>query len=172
MSRQIFQIYFLSVDGIPSDVPVGTILSWVLRVDDAGGEIVDLPDGWMRCDGSVIPHGSIWTGKNVPNLNGERRFLRGGNDEDMLKLEEDQMQDHIHDFEDPGHGHAQNQCFRAYFKGGGTTEAFSNYHCNGATYPTYSSQTGLSMGGVSSDYRRGAETQPRNMNVIFIIRVW
>ena len=95
----------ISVNEIPPEVPVGTILSWVLRVDNDGGDIVDLPDGWMRCDGSVIPHGSIWTGKNVPNLNGERRFLRGGPDEDLLTLEDDQVQDHHHIVVDPGHSH-------------------------------------------------------------------
>ena len=93
-----------SVSSLP-EVPVGTILSWVLRVDNDGGEIVDLPDGWMRCDGSVIPPGSIWTGKQVPNLNGERRFLRGGSDAKILTLEDDQIMEHEHKLDDPGHAH-------------------------------------------------------------------
>ena len=86
---------------------MGTILSWVLRVDNSSGEFIDIPNGWMRCDGSVIPHGSIWTGKRVPNLNEERRFLKGGLDEDMLKLEEDQILNHNHHLTiiDPGHVH-------------------------------------------------------------------
>ena len=86
------------------EVPVGTIISWVLRVDKSGAT-VDLPDGWMRCDGSTVPSGSIWAGKKVPDLNGERRFLRGGADQDVLSLEEDQMEDHGHTVSDPGHVH-------------------------------------------------------------------
>ena len=51
------------------EVPIGTILAWVLKVDkdDTGDNTVDLPDGWLRCDGSTIPHhnGSIWAGQRV-----------------------------------------------------------------------------------------------------------
>ena len=32
----------------------------------------------------------------MPDLNGERRFLRGGPDSDVLKMEEDQVEDHHH----------------------------------------------------------------------------
>ena len=88
--------------------PVGTITAWIMNVKDGdGGTIADLPDGWVRCDGTLIPFGSgsIWDGKRTPDLNGERRFLRGGPDGDMLKLEEDQLQDHKHKITDPGHKH-------------------------------------------------------------------
>ena len=32
------------------EVPIGTILAWVLKVnrEATGGDTVDLPDGWMR----------------------------------------------------------------------------------------------------------------------------
>ena len=84
---------FCSVDKL-AEFPVGTILSWVMKVDNDGGEIVDLPSGWIRCDGGTIPHiddgESIWAGKRVPDLNGERRFLRGGDDVSVLTMEDDQ----------------------------------------------------------------------------------
>ena len=97
-------IFKILVDILPM-VPIGTILPWVMRLE--GGVNADIPDGWVRCDGSaVLDHnGSIWAGLTVPNLNGERRFLRGGLDEDVLNLEDDQMQDHLHEFNDPGHAH-------------------------------------------------------------------
>merc|ERR1712241_1100291 len=60
----------LEISELP-EVPIGTILSWVVKVDKNGGDIASLPDGWLRCDGSTIPAGSIWTGKTLPNLNGE-----------------------------------------------------------------------------------------------------
>ena len=50
----------------------------------------------IRCDVSTIGHPSPWAGKLTPDLNNEKRFLRGGHDSDQLKLEEDQMQDHKH----------------------------------------------------------------------------
>ena len=87
-----------------SEVPVGTITAWILNVKDAD-KFADLPDGWVRCDGSIIPHGSIWAGKQTPDLNNEKRFLRGATDKEMLTLEDDQIQDHEHIFNDPGHTH-------------------------------------------------------------------
>ena len=59
----------------------------------------------VRCDGNTIPEPSIWAGKLTPDLNGEKRFLRGNSDSNVLNLEEDQMQDHKHTLTDPGHGH-------------------------------------------------------------------
>ena len=103
----------ISVSKLP-EVPIGTILSWVPEVDHNGGEFASLPDGWIRCDGSKIPsaNGSIWAGKMVPDLNGERRFLRGGSDNDVLTMEEAQMESHDHSVSasahvyDPGHSHS------------------------------------------------------------------
>ena len=39
----------------------------------------------------AIPEG-IWAGSFTPNLNGEGRFLRGGQDNNVLTLEEDTFQ--------------------------------------------------------------------------------
>ena len=152
-------------------VPIGTILPWVLKLE--GGQTVNIPDGWMRCDGSTVlnHNGSIWAGLILPNLNGERRFLRGGSDEDVLKLEDDQMQDHKHIFHDPGHSHI-------YW----ATKTYTGCRDNACDDDTYqpqeyekkseSSSTGASVDYVMTDYRSGSETRPKNMNVIYIIRVW
>ena len=86
------------------EAPLGTITAWVTK-PSSGGMEASLPDGWQKCDGSLISAPSLWEGKVTPNLNGERRFLRGGSDADMLKLEEDQLQEHTHKVNDPGHNH-------------------------------------------------------------------
>ena len=86
------------------EAPLGSITAWVTKPSSDGLE-ASLPDGWQRCDGSLISAPSIWEGKITPNLNSERRFLRGGSDADMLKLEEDQLEDHAHKVSDPGHNH-------------------------------------------------------------------
>ena len=165
-----------SVSSLP-EVPVGTILSWVLRVDNSsGGEIADLPEGWMRCDGSVIPPGSIWTGKQVPNLNGERRFLRGGSDAEILTLEEDQIMEHEHNLDDPGHAHPY---VDRYLDDSADSQYFGHKEVAHPYYPgvshavaTSATTTGASVAGVSSQYRHGGENRPKNMGIIWIIRVW
>merc|ERR1712228_359390 len=87
--------------------PVGTISAWVTKPTKETKEdkLVDLPNGWVRCDGSTIPEPSIWAGQLTPDLNGEKRFLRGASDSEVLTMEEDQMQNHKHDITDPGHTH-------------------------------------------------------------------
>jgi len=154
------------------EAPLGTITAWVTRPSPEGGGEVSLPKGWQKCDGSLISAPSMWEGKVTPNLNGERRFLRGGSDTDMLKLEEDQLQDHKHKVTDPGHNHQ-------------FTDRYTdndNHHDgpedgNGVFGSPHSSETsmgfsGISVDGVDSIYRSGAETRPKNMNVIYIIKVW
>merc|ERR1719361_170651 len=85
------------------EMPIGSIISWVLKpsLDSAHEEA--LPGGWVRCDGRLIPEPSVWAGSHTPNLNGERLFLRGGADSESLALEEDAFQDHLHN--DIGHTH-------------------------------------------------------------------
>ena len=86
-------------------VPIGTIVAWINKVDpqQVAGPL-PVPNGWMKCDGSIVPHG-LWSGLHVPDLNGEKRFLRGGEDRDVLKMEDHSIQEHTHFFEDPGHFH-------------------------------------------------------------------
>ena len=136
-------------------------------MDNNGGEFADLPPGWMRCDGSVIGHGSIWEGKRVPNLNGEKRFLRGGLDKDVLKLEEDQLQDHEHVFNDPGHSHIYDDAY--------IDDPDDNDHIgpDGADYKAWrwdaphsktseSHKTGITVTGVSNSASTSAPVNHNN----------
>ena len=171
--------------------PVGTILAWTMKVETNGTEIGDIPDGWMRCDGSVIPPPSVWAGQKTPDLNNDKRFLRGGTfvhlilkdkivsisiigpDSSVLTLEEDQMQDHKHGISDPGHTHS----YKDYYTrpdGEGDRSGSGTYYHDGKDHSrtTYSRTTGVTVTGVSSSYRHGDETRPKNMNVIYIIRVY
>ena len=96
-----------------------------------------------------------------------------GPDSAVLTLEEDQMQDHKHGISDPGHTHQYEDSYR---------NDFTNYHVPNGEYYGYglftknkdasSSTTGVTVNGVSSSYRHGDETRPKNMNVIYIIRVY
>merc|ERR1712126_729339 len=85
--------------------PLGTITAWVNRPNIDGPLTENLPTGWIRCDGSVIPQPSPWAGQTTPNINGENRFLRGGIDGVMLQTQDDSIQSHTHSVTDPGHAH-------------------------------------------------------------------
>ena len=56
--------------------------------------------GWQSCDGSLIREGPM-KGKSTPNLNGEGRFLRGGNVQSSWSFQDDMVQDHSHSVNDP-----------------------------------------------------------------------
>ena len=166
-------------------MPIGSIISWVMKVD-SNGDFVDLPDGWIRCDGSTIPHGSIWAGKRVPNLNGEKRFLRGGSDDDALTLEDDMLlnhehyvdytQSHNHGFEewytDVGeNAHGSYGPCESHINDNG--EMYSRKCYKDPRYPTTNAQNiYVDVQGVDNKYASGFEVRVKNMNVIWIMRVW
>lgn len=52
--------------------PIGTIIALSDKATISSG----VDDGWMLCDGSVVPTGNIMQGLNVPQLTDDR-FLRG-----------------------------------------------------------------------------------------------
>ena len=157
--------------------PIGTISAWVTRPtkETRVDEMVNLPEGWVKCSGEIIPEPSIWAGQLTPDLNGEKRFLRGAPDSEMLKMEEDQIQDHKHQVSDPGHTH-------------GYVDSHVGTPSNGHGGPTwedkvhdrwdhpYGSITATGHSGVTvqevSSGRHGSETRPKNMNIIYIMRVW
>ena len=67
--------------------------------------------GWVKCNGDVIIEpSSIWNGQKTPDLNGDNLYLRGGEDAEILTVQEDtvknhQHEDHEHTHEDGGHSH-------------------------------------------------------------------
>ena len=149
-------------------------MAWILRVD-SDGEAVDLPDGWISCNGSVIPEGSIWAGKQVPDLNGERRFLRGGSEEEMLTLEDDQILEHEHNLHDPGHTHPYKDIHYDDTENDDGPQV-SDHQVDSYRYPftfqTSKSWSGVSVGLVQDTVLHGDENRPINMGIIWIMRVW
>jgi len=199
-----------------SELPLGTIIPWVIKpsLDTEDGLAADIPLGWVRCDGNVIPEPSIWHGSLTPNLNGEGLFMRGGPDSSVLEVELDQMQDHIH--VDSGHshsdaGHTHSDAGHIHTDAGHThpfVDIYTDWPSNSGPHDgdsqgslenfgvshskaTSSSQASIQssqaniqtssasiqasssgIGGITEEYRRGSETRPKNMKVIYLIRVF
>ena len=152
----------LSTGGNPAGVPIGTITAWTMKMEVGGAEVEDIPAGWQRCDGSTIQPPSIWAGQKTPDLNNARRFIRGGRDGDVLKTEEDAVKtlttidEYYHIGSDseatcPSTGSSYGTC-----KGGS----------NGCSADKYCTKTRTIEG------TGGAETKPKNINLVYIIRVW
>jgi len=70
------------------------LASLLSRVDINSPDNLPIPDGWIRCDGSIIPAPSPWANLPTPNLNGEKRFLRGGSPAEILIVQDDMFQVH------------------------------------------------------------------------------
>ena len=85
------------------------------------------------------------------------------------------MQDHQHDLSDPGHTHPYQDHHGMDDPNFGNALADNHvYYHSGQDYErtTSSHTTGVKVTGVSGSYRHGEETRPKNMNVIYIIRVY
>ena len=179
--------------------PIGTILPWIPKVNKTSGDLLPIPEGWQYCNGSLITAGP-WAGGNTPNLNG--LFLRGGDVDNVLEMEESQLQDHEH--EDSGHSHScsasstSSQHRHSFKKGNDVSDGgcdgcntywvadASSDHSKGGDHTEYTSYTTVSVstscslgsrsaniGGVdSSGANAGSETRPANMKVHYIIRVF
>ena len=91
-------------------------------------------------------------------------------------MEDDQMQDHKHEVSDPGHHHSYDDKYTDWIGNGYWGPDGGDYQ--GDAYmmshiqSTTGSITGITVQGISSSYRHGSETRPKNMNVIYIMRVW
>ena len=155
-----------------------------------------IPSGWQRCDGSNITEGPF-AGLKTPNLNGERYFLRGGDDFSVTTTENDMVQDHTHDVDDSGHSHSTSYDgaketgldVALYDKNvNAKSEANVNGRCletqgsdcthwyydtaNSHSHTVNRADSGINVGSVSSSYNKGSETRPKNMAVIYIMRIF
>jgi len=178
--------------------PIGTIIAWVHKPVKSVTTVMDLPDGWMWCNGSIITKGP-WKGEKTPDLNTVGAFLRGGREDLVLEMEDDQIKDHKHS--DSGHSHSctatstagdhsHTYSYGRHDQGDGSfmgTDAdWDEMDRDRIEYQTV--QTGYSkiyisttcktgtvfsgIGGVTSGSKTGGETRPVNMKVIYIMKIY
>jgi hypothetical protein len=138
-------------------VPVGSIVAWHKQMPGTK----TLPENWVECNGQVISdNASPLNNQATPNLNGEGRFLRGAaqsgvpQDQDWKSL--------VVKIQAGGNNAFPPQT--AAPKGEG---AFST--------PMYSGAWGYSFdgssAGMSFGWESGAEIRPKNMSVVWIMRI-
>ena len=97
-----------------------------------------------------------------------------------MEFEDDQMQDHEHT--DAGHSHSSSPHSHSYLDSfvGGEGQAFpwsagadrADHSRNTDAASVMIESAASNIGGVSSSFRSGAETRPRNMKVIWIMKCW
>ena len=145
-----------------------------------------MPDGWLPCDGREIQNGP-WSGGLTPNLNTEGHFLRGGDQKNVLDFEEDKMQDHEHI--DSGHSHTSPPHSHGFTEWGAFSvqqgaryvpvyiDPLAGYPYNSGDKLTRDTTVTIdsansNIGGITSAYRKGSETRPKNMKIIWIMKCW
>ncbi len=136
-------------------LPVGTIFTLHTPKDSKPS----IPANWLLCDGRTVKDAqSPFNGESVPNLNGEQRFLRGGTESGVLQ--DELWRTLIIRFESL---HESQQSPTDTIKVPTTGESPMRVHTGHATgpqirFPRFS-------------YATDDETRPKNMSVIYIIKV-
>ena len=127
----------------------------------------------FRCNGAVILAPSPWEGETTPNINGEERFLRGGVDSVQLETEEDSLQSHTHDVSDSGHDHGYEDIYtdtdELTIPNGNTYGYQYTHHSHAST--TNSATSNIKVTDVNGA-RTSNETRPKNIRVVYIMKVF
>ena len=138
--------------------PIGTIVAWTPRPNRDSYDEVSLPNGWIVCDGRIIDAG-IWKGKRTPDLNEERRFLRGGSHGNALSPEEDSIRPTTVYTEDYYQGYGN------YCPYGGDKVRNTGFSNDGNLDDPYcKAERRVSIGS-------GSETRPISVSVVWIMKI-
>ena len=128
----------------------------------------------FRCNGAVILAPSPWEGETTPNINGEERFLRGGLDANQLQTEEDSLQAHTHDVSDSGHDHVYDDKYTTLRQDYRITSGGSytyDYNADSHASTTNSATSNIKVTDVNGA-RTSDETRPKNIRVVYIMKVF
>lgn len=134
------------------DVPIGTILAWHKNLTGCPA----LPAGWVECNGGTLDNvDSPFHGQAIPNLNGDKRFLRGGSVSG--DLQQDAMQ---------GHKHGQH-----YSVSTNRDPGTGNWYSPSGDTHDGADTSEPKTDGVNGTPRVANETRPINMSVVWIMKV-
>jgi len=153
----------------PSIPPIGSIMAWHKSFTNTPA----LPSNWVECNGQTLSDtSSLYNDKVIPNLNGAAAgadlnsgdnlgktgdvFLRG--DETSGTTQFDNIQ---------GHKHALSGFYP--YTNGGSTYSF-NVGASSAGQTSIGVDTPITDG-INGTPRTGSLTRPRNMSVVWIMRI-
>lgn len=142
--------------------PIGAIMA--LHKDLSG--VPALPGKWLECNGQTISDSeSPLNGQTLPDLNGENRFLRGGSTSGTLQ--DDAFQGHHHS---AANGDADPS---STVNTGASTRIALGQTANASAFVNGNtiSITDAITDGVNGTPRTASETRPKNMFVVWIIRI-
>jgi len=143
--------------------PIGSIIAWHKSLSG----VPSLPGNWAECNGQTISDSdSPLDGVTLPDLNGDKRFLRGGSssgtEQDM------QLQQHRHL---GGSSLIDNiPAPNGKVAAGGSVTADYRSATNGQFSYSYDASNSNDTG-TNGTLKAGPETRPINMSVVFIIRI-
>jgi len=111
--------------------------------------------------------------KKTPDLNNQKRFLRGAPDNSILTMEDDTVKDHTHGLHDPGHAHSYGDKYSKR-RGQAMAGLAGDYNDGVSDHTRQSSShsTGISVNGITESGVKGDETRPKNMHVTYIMKIW
>lgn len=153
-------------------VPVGAIVAWHKTLGAS-----TLPGSFVECSGQTINDvASPYNGLTIPDLNGSARFLRGGTSSGALQ--DDAFQGHKHTLNAGQTIHLLN-----YVHPAGSFELFGADQractgaggCSSGYYDVYNivspSIDNSPSEGAHGAPRFATETRPRNMSVVWVMRI-
>ncbi len=153
--------------------PIGAIVAW----HKSFANTPPLPNGWVECNGQVLnDSNSPYNGQVLPNLNGERRFLRGGNESG--KMEADEFKSHSHNLSIQGF--AATGGLIAPHNGSGLGAIAWGNHLGvpagmgtaGVQHQNIPGNRYIALDGEGAIWETGSsETRSINMSVVWIIKV-
>ena len=126
----------------------------------------------ISADVKILSNVKFWVSALALDFIMVFRFLRGGSEAQVLLFQEDSLQNHNHFLTDPGHGHEYTDIHSTYgdlkaghHSGDPVSDRDTSYNSN-----SKNGQTGILIEGVK-DARTDSETRPKNMHVLFIMKV-
>jgi hypothetical protein len=145
--------------------PVGAIVAWHKSLQTVPQQ---LPPGWVECNGGKVSAGPL-QGSPIPDLNGAALFLRGSNESG--KVQDDALQGHRHDSaimfrkDTDQKGYVLPQEHYGHVKYAPTQNNMDLR--NDVMIQVLDPKSDGVHGAARTDY----ETRPKNMSVVWIMRV-
>jgi len=145
------------------NLPIGSVVG---LHKDIVTPAISVPNGWVGCDGQVLNDvDSLLHGLAMPDLNGDKRFIRGGADSGVEQ--DDKVKNHAHNVALGSHRHSTPV---RSVTGGSHAFVGSTGDNVGAT--CYSAYTNLGTKASGNPTAGGnVESRPINMSLYFIIKV-